>query len=717
MRLLATTPESNLARLPIAFDLRALSVTEGVRAGLSVATIVACAEWLHSPSLLEAALGALLTCLGDSGGPIRRRLPSLMAFTVIGSTLVVVCGLARAAGFWVSLPLGCAGVFALTYARVWGQASLQAGSLLLVVLIFGLDQPLDLNQALGRGALFGAGCLWATVLTLVIWRIHPFRPVRRAVAEIYRAVARLAADLRTLVASDAEDKRWDAHALGHRRAVRDTLEAGRTLVQDTLRVHGQASPRAYQALMRVEAADQLFGVMVALSDLLEADREPALHAAGADLLDALRPALLTVAEVIVADDPAVRADHPALGAAGLALCAAGVALGADPVTGAAEQPDGAAARLAAMTVALAAITASAAADTRLDPLARAVVKRLQTVVMLTVQPPAPDRPEPLRAVKSWTQHLLGPVRANLSWQSAILRHAVRAAAMVGPALAFTLNLAGGYEHWLTITMVVCLQPFYALTWQRAVERIGGTALGAVIAGMVGLVCTTPLAIAVALFPLSVLAFTLRAVNLGAFVACLTPLIVLLTEYGRPDTSELTIAALRAGYTVAGGLLAVAGAIVLWPSWEPDRLARELNTAILAHAAYAEADLDAILGEAASVDVDRARRAAGMASNNLETSISRALVEPGQRGRAGLQRAMVVDAALRRMAGRLSMLHLDPHGVDGVSETALRAWRGWVGGALRALAADEAGPGRAPEGQVPDALVRIARQVELMGGGA
>ena len=611
-----------------------------MRAALSIAVIVAADEWLQWPPLLEAALAALLTCLGDSGGPIRRRLPSLLAFAAIGSVFTLCGGLVRSVGLGLSLPLACACVFGCTFARVWGQASQQAGSLLLVVLVLSLDAPLGIDASLERGGLFAAGCLWATVLTMAIWRVYPFRPVRRAVAEIYRTIARLAADLRLLVDTDADVSQWDAHARGHRRAVRDVVEIGRKAVQDTVRVRGQATPRAFQALMRVEAADQLFGVMIALSDCIEGDRDPALRRAADQLLERLRPALLIIAEAIAADDPGLsQADNPARGKVG---------------------------RLSGMDDVFADITATAASQPGLAPLVQAIVDRLQMAVMLTS--PTAGIPGGLPAgakLDPWRERVLGPVRANLFWQSAILRHAVRAAVMVGPALALTWHLAGGYEHWLTITLVVCLQPFYALTWQRALERCGGTVLGAVIAGGVALVCTTPLTIAAALFPLAIAAFTLRAVNYGAFVACLTPMIVLLVEYSEPGSSELAIAAYRAAYTVAGGLLAVAGCILLWPSWEPDRLKRELRTAFLAHAAFAEADLGAILGEVPAAEVDRARRAAGVASNNLETSISRALNEPRRGGRQTLQRAMVLDAGLRRMAGRLSMLQLDHHHEDGL----------------------------------------------------
>ncbi len=101
-------------------------------------------------------------------------------------------------------------------------------------------------------------------------------------------------------------------------------------------------------------------------------------------------------------------------------------------------------------------------------------------------------------------------------------------------------------------------------------------------------------------------------------------------------------------------------------------------AITAHAAFAEAELGRAAGRGAAAAVDRARRAAGVASNNLETTLSRALHEPRRSQRGSLQSAMVVDAALRRMAGRLSALQLDPHHADGIAPEALRGWREWIG---------------------------------------
>src|SRR5258707_640240 len=211
--------------------------------------------------------------------------------------------------------------------------------------------------------------------------------------------------------------------------------------------------------------------------------------------------------------------------------------------------------------------------------------------------------------------------------------------------AFTLVWFTPYDHWLTITIVATMQPYFGITFTRALERVGGTLLGGVIAALLSLLVTTPLAIAAVMFPLAVIALAIRAVSFGLFMAALTPMIVLLVELGAPGTSEWMIAGARALFTFAGGVVAVAGCYLLWPSWEPDRLTEEIRAAIDAHGRYAEAVLSFLTETASAAEVDQARRAAGLASNNAEASISRALLEPGAGARDRLEAAMVIDAAL------------------------------------------------------------------------
>jgi uncharacterized membrane protein YccC len=670
----------DLARLPIAVNARAVSLSEGLRAGLAVVAVIALGEYLGAPPLLEAALAALLTCMCDPGGPISRRLPVLLGFTLAGAAITVGYGLLRGLGPAVALPLGVFGLFCASFARIYGQAPQQLGTLLCVVQILALDRAdPSLAEAALLGAAFVAGGLWATLLALVLWPVYPFLPARRAVAQAYRTLSELVRDLRGLAAGPAiTDSAWEAHARIHRRAVREAIEAARTAIMDVAKARGAGSNRAAQAVIRLETADQLFGGLIALSELLEHGTAPERRAA-ARVLRRMRPVLLTLGEGMVTDDPDA---HRRIDRSIDAIDA-----------GIKELPPGS--RLAAV----------------LDR----IIERLRIANTLAAPGnivPGADgagRPGPL-----WPR-LVRPLRANLTWASPALRHAVRAAVMAAPALAFTMAWFTPYDHWLTITIVATMQPYYSFTYTRAIERVAGTVAGGLIAAAFGLVATAPVSIAAAMFVLCVAAFALRGVSYALFMTGLTPLVVLLVETGSPDTGEWVIAAARAGLTAAGGLIAVGANSLLWPSREPELVAGEARKAIAAHGAYAEADFSALLGEAPASGLGPARRAAGVASNALEALITRALLQPGRQQRDQLEAAMVIDAALRRCAGRLAALNYDPAAVAGVPPAAMRAWRDWIAGSLRLLASGsrELPPRPPPSGS--DALNRMARQIELMAG--
>ncbi len=265
--------------------------------------------------------------------------------------------------------------------------------------------------------------------------------------------------------------------------------------------------------------------------------------------------------------------------------------------------------------------------------------------------------------------------------------------------------------------MLTLQPYVALTITRALERIGGTMLGGLVAALLALVCTTPITIAVAMFPLAMIALAVRQVSFGLFMAAVTPIVVLLSELGRPGTSEWVLAGMRVLFTAIGGLLALAGAFLLWPSWEPSRLPAEIRAAIAAHAAYARATLSFLLGETSEAAFHATRGSAGVASNSLEASLSRVLQEPRHISPERLEAAMVIDAALRRLAGQLSVMQLDPEIGATVPPDDLRRWRDWLAGALQALAAATPtgpSPPAAPT-RASDPLSRTARQVEMMAG--
>ena len=555
---------------------------------------------------------------------------------------------------------------------------MQVGNLLVVVTVLSLDNIEPPKVSLILGALFAAGSLWALMLTMAIWRIHPYRPARRAVADVFRRLGAMVADLVPLLEGE-NAAAWADHARAHRRHVRDGIEAARQLVLDTVRIRGGGSARANQSVIQIEAADQLFGVLIALSDVLEsAGPEP--RAAAAQALPALRLLLAAISDATILDH-------------------------------ATDDPD-----VRVMTTRLLESFASLGNAPPLAGLADAIITRLRIALLLTTPEGLTPGREGTPDNAALRARVLNPARANLHWSSPVLRHALRAGSVAAPALAFTLSTGEAYAHWLTITLVLTLQPFFALTWQKAVERSAGTVLGGVAAAAIATVVHSPLTTAAAMVPLAITAFSVRAVSFGLFMVCLTPMVVLLSELGRPGASELYIALVRAGYTVAGGTLAVIGGILLWPSWEPIRVRQALTDAIQAHANYADLELAALIDPAATkpAQLEAGRRAAGLASNTLETALNRALQEPRHQARIEAQTALLVDAALRRLAGRLLALQHDP-AQAGTDPILLEAWRTWLAESFAALEAARSLPTTQPPDRNHPALGRMARQVELIAG--
>ena len=188
------------------------------------------------------------------------------------------------------------------------------------------------------------------------------------------------------------------------------------------------------------------------------------------------------------------------------------------------------------------------------------------------------------------------------------------------------------------------------------------------------------------------------------------MVVLLVEQLRPGESELYVALSRVVWSLLGGALAVLASALLWPGFEAPKLEATIRAAKRAHAAYAEAAIGALLGQGGWQEADAARRAAGLASNNLEAAMARALAEPHKGHEHALVKAAAVDAALRRMAGRISLLAVECPAVAAVEIAAWQVWLGWIAAVLE--------DGRAlprpllPSGPGAQDLLRLARQIEL-----
>ncbi|WP_147290893.1 FUSC family protein [Roseomonas gilardii] len=668
---------TRLGRWSISLSPRAVSLGEGLRAAAACALVVLAMELLHWPALSWAAIAALWTCLADPGGPGRERARLLVGYAAVST----FCALAGAISGGLGWPVAAVLLFLCTFlgglGRLYGAAITQAGVLAVVAFAVAADQPVhSAGAALEFGLIFAGGCLWALLLSLTLWRIHPFRPSRLALAGAFRELSALCADLDRLLAEGAPESAWGEHVGRHRRAVRLSIENARAALEQLLRARGLRDAVG-RLLIGLETAERLFALLIVLEDRLEEQGERFRAPDRA----AARRRLRQLAVVLLRQSRLLEAGRP---------------------------PD---ARLRAALARLEAMPAPS--DGGDSESLRAMMAALRGLI--DNAPAAAPVTQPRQAHGFWVLLL-----ANLRWESLVFRHALRSAVLVTGVMVLAHLLRLPQAYWATMAVILVQQPEIATTWPRALERAVGSVLGGLLAALLGWVLDGPVALTLAIFPLAMATMAVRGVGYALFVFFLTPLFVLLVDLTAPGASHAGLAGLRAFNNVLGSVVALAGAMLLWPERAPQRLRLALAGAVSAHARYAALAFAANPDPAAT---EAARRVAGLASVNAEALRERAAQEPWGRlgareGEARQEAAGTVLLLLRRLAGASTAAWLRPAPQARTADfgAALAAGLESVAEALRAGRAPPESawpPEDAPEEGLAPEQRRALRQARLL----
>ena len=130
----------------------------------------------------------------------------------------------------------------------------------------------------------------------------------------------------------------------------------------------------------------------------------------------------------------------------------------------------------------------------------------------------PDEPS------GWLEQL----RANLTIELLSFRHAARFAVTAAGLTMLTKSLHLDMGYWITLTAVIIMQAYPSATWQRAVQRVGGTLLGGAHRQRRHAILHGPVAVMLVIVPLGLVAMAARAVSY-AIIVCITPMFILMTE--------------------------------------------------------------------------------------------------------------------------------------------------------------------------------------------
>ena len=518
---------------------------------------------------LLAAIGALDVSYSDGSDPYQFRARRMLAASLLVAAAVFAGGLA---GNSTAARLGVSALcaFAAGMMTAVGQLATDIGNIVLVTIIVFSAHPMRPREAALSGLAALGGALFQTALAIAWWPVDRYAPQRKALASLYRELARA-----SLAAAAATAPAAEAPA-----ASAQSTEAQTALSS----LGGDGSLEAARYLMLLSQAERIrLSVLALTRRRIRLARNNAREEAGR-----IDRALVQAGEVLDEVAAAIARER----------------------------------RKADFR-----LPSEAAADPDQDALAG----QLRSAAEIASHSTLPGLAEFARQQARQPSRLqvgsaLAAVRANLSWQSGAFRHALRLTVVVPAADLLTIFFGLPRGYWAAMTAAIVLRPDFAATFTRSLLRVAGTLAGLGLATGLFHFLTPPIGWQVAL--LTALAFLLRCygpANYGIFAVSLTGLIVLLLAATGIAPEGVIVA--RGINTVFGGAL---GLVVywLWPTWERSQVGDVLANLLEAYRVYFRAVGEAYLDGPDAARLDRTRLAARLARSALEASAGRLHGEPG-----------------------------------------------------------------------------------------
>jgi uncharacterized membrane protein YccC len=588
---------------------RSLQWKRGLRTILAVGAALFVCHLFGKP-VGWAALGGLYVNLVDNGGPYRSRLANILTM-LLGGSLAVLIGVLAGITLPIEIVVTFAFCFAATLARVFSQPLAASSVNILICYVVAVGGTTHTSEhAFSSMMYFTLGALWAGLLSLFLWPTDPFRPARLAIADVYAALSQVIQQLPAV--RDAEDVAAYNDSIAH---LRLRLElAQQTLAAAPARMTSR-TVRARNLAVITESADLLLARLLRLNELTGEETEQQRSAIVQWLQRAIEPI-----EPALRNEPYERAiafDREGSLWIDLqrTLKPIEATLRDSPHLYAALEDT-----LFTLQVLYESIRAVWTGYER---------RRDATVSTLTRQSPAP---------LFLSMPVLDTLRANLTLDSLRFRHALRLGTVVAldEFITHFVHIRGTqvtHGYWLAMTSLIVLQPYTGETVRKSTQRVGGTIAGAILAALLAAAIPGEWGL-IALISLGAgAAVAFYAVDYAWYSFFLTPTIVLMTL---PHLHDWRFAAVRVSMTFLGALISVLAMLLLWPERESLQLPRLLGRGAAADAAYLEAVLRfwqqaADLAPATRIEAERihlapARRLCGLAANEAEETLDRALLE-------------------------------------------------------------------------------------------
>ncbi|WP_211326235.1 FUSC family protein [Thermosporothrix hazakensis] len=618
------------------FDIQKQDLTYGIRLTIICIVPIVAGMLLKNPLMMSSGfLGGLYVALADVGGAYSTRALSMLLAT-LSISIVGVLGTISGGSIWLAVPLAFLFMFLLNMFSIYGNIGAKVSMMTSGAFLIFLGQPHGPAIALQQGIALLCGGVWAMIVSLWLWPLRPYKPVRMATSAYYRSLALFLLKAGRS-ASYTSGRWWNDAAKNERALVLEAYKRAHNTVM-TLRASRNGSNVTLQQLFMLTLdADRLFDATIALAEGIQGAKHHIHNYALWPTMKRLLQQTATMCTFLAKSITQNKLDmtkweglHNAQETSLQELREKLPGLTGDTQALASVQRVLRIFRQICTIGEEAMYTLAQLDDERLEALTTPVLKK---------------RTGPREA---WTLF-----RDNLSFQSLTFRHALRVSVATTVAVVIYSLLKLDHGYWLTLTVMLSLKPEFASTRTRVFERVIGTVLGGMLGAWVAYAIRDRLLLFALLVVFCLLAYSRLRRNYSAFVIFLTPFMVVLTDLGHPG--DWGIAMLRMMNTLMGGVIAMIACYLFWPQWERERLPQYIAEALAANRSFLHCVLDIYAGKHEKrADLHQASAQAHLRNINAAAAFQRLLNEP-RKQQGSVERFYALVAYNQRLCDSITFL--------------------------------------------------------------
>ncbi|MBD2495569.1 FUSC family protein [Nostoc sp. FACHB-280] len=586
----------------------------GVPIGLGIVTGNAAASAV-------ATMAAWFVGMVNVDGTYRQQLQAMIAATV-AVTLVFLIASLVSGHLWLAIPTTFVVIFIAGLAGLYGNVAASVSlvtSIMFVIALARFATFTNFSTLILHCLLCLAGGTWTILLSLGFWAVQPHDLVRQAVANCYLSLSQFVDLVKERVFDYQDTQAWTEKFLPAQDAVIQNLTAARSLWTAKWTVQKGANQQGNNLLVLIEDVNQILNGIVALNELLAI---ASAHHLFSQLQNEIQQA---IAQLVIALEMLAKAIAKGKNSVHLgdlhrtieALQHQWQVLRSQILSTTHPHTDdyGDLVHLRHITSSLMNLAQQIQTD------AEIVADYNQGKQRLIPQADISALPESNFGV------IIDTLRNNFTFDSITFRHALRLALITTFAefLAAILQLPRGY--WITLTALVALKPNFGGTSETTVQRVIGTILGGMMGIVLILLVQNQYAIAVCLLLLVFIAMSVRPLSYSLFTILLTPAIILLLNL--ISAGGWQVGVLRIIDSIFGGVLALVGSYLLFPSWERQQLPTQLEKTIRANLAYFQQVIANYLYPEQNIltSINNLRHQAALENANATAAAQRLFSEP------------------------------------------------------------------------------------------